>query len=123
MADDKSIKREFRIDSSDSARPPATLQAETMYYAQGLKPKVRTIVNETYSPLEKFIPASKGQPASRLILKVTTYDDGVEVDTTVGENNPGYQDYLRGITRKAEGTSATRVNRPLQVIKPAAKKG
>ena len=119
MAD--SLKREFRIDSSDSARPPATLDSEPAAYAQGLKPKPRVITDVQYEVLDgESVPRGKNQPFAGLILKTTTYDDGVTVDTTVGEDNEGYQDHLRGVKRTADSTSATRVHKPKR--KPEAPK-
>ena len=94
---DEGLKREHRIDSSDSARPAATLEAEPQHYAQGLKPKPRVIKDVSYEVLEgQVVPRGKKEPAAALVLKVTTYDDGTTVDTTVGEDNLEYQQFLLG---------------------------
>ena len=124
----ESLKREHRIDSSDSARPPATLEAQTQHYAQGLKPKPRVIVDTNYEELDSTVPRGKNQPVAQLILKTTTYDDGTTVDTTVGEDNEGYQQFLRGITAESKQTGATRQHTPKKkpaapVRNPASKKG
>lgn len=121
----RGTKREFRIDSDDSARPKAELESETRYFAQGLKPKTRVAVDVSYDMLDEWIPATKTEPATQLILKTTTYDDGTQVDTTVGEKNEGYQESVLG--KKAgpnHSAKPTRVHRPKRKpAKPAAKKG
>ena len=120
MADEGSLKREHRIDSSDSARPAATLEAEPQHYAQGLKPKPRAIVSVEYEELEEKVSRGKNLPMASVILKTVTYDDGVTVDTTVGEDNAGYQDHLLGRTKTSAAAKSTRVHRPTK--KPVASK-
>lgn len=116
------LKREFRIDSSDAARPQAQIGDEPYAYAQGLKPKPRVILETTYEECEgEAVPRGKNKPMAKLILKTTTYDDGTTIDTTVGEDNVGYQDFLRGAaTIAAGGSGSTRLRRPTK--KPAAPK-
>lgn len=108
----ESLKREHRIDSSDSARPAATLEAEPYHYAQGLKPKPRVIVDVSYEELDEKVMRGKNMPLAAVVLRTATYDDGTTVDTTVGEDNVEYQDYLKGRTKQAAGTSSTRVHTP-----------
>jgi hypothetical protein len=123
-----SIKREFRIDSTDSARPSADINSEPTFHAQGLKPKPRVIVDVVYEELKgAAVPRGgkdiSGRPLNpaKLVLKTTMYDDGVTVDTTVGEDNGEYQDYLNGIKRAAEGVvGSTRLRSPTK--KPTAPK-
>lgn len=104
MADESiSLKREHRIDSSDSARPAAQLGDEPQHYAQGLKPKPRVIVSVEYNVLDEQVKVMKGKPPAKLVLKTVTYDDGTTVDTTIGELNEQYQQYLLGVSNKAEG--------------------
>jgi len=123
----RGTKREFRIDSEDSARPKAELESETRYFAQGLKPKARVVADVAYEELDEWIAATKTSPASRLILRTTTYDDGTQVDTTVGEQNEGYQDHLRGGSAEHQASSKpTRMHkakRKPEAPKKAAKKG
>jgi hypothetical protein len=114
---EEGIKREHRIDSSDSARPPATLESETTYYAQGLKPKIRVITGVSYQELDETVSRGKNKPVAKLILKTTTYDDGTAVDTTVGEDNILYQQHLQGIEREAAGDDTT-TRRRTPVRKP-----
>lgn len=116
------LKREFRIDSSDAARPAAQLGDEPQHYAQGLKPKPRIITDVSYEVIVgETVPRGKNKPVAALILKTTTYDDGVTIDTTVGEDNADYQDYLRGAKRIADGgSSSTRLRQPTK--KPTAPK-
>ncbi len=117
----RGTKREFRIDSDDAARPKAELNSEPQFFAQGLKPKARIPVDVTYELLDEWIAATKTTPASQLVLKTTTYDDGTQVDTTVGELNEGYQDHLRGSKKGPQIPSKpTRVHKPAR--KPAAPK-
>ena len=121
-----SIKREFRIDSSDAAKPPAQLETEARYYAQGLKPKPRVIVDVNYEELDEYTMARKDCPSVRLVLKTTTYDDGVLIDTTVGELNEGYLAHKRGEARKTDGNTGTRKRQPTKkptAPKAASKKG
>jgi len=122
-----SIKREFRIDSTDSARPQADINSEPTFHAQGLKPKVRVIKSVDWEILEGHsVPRGgkdiSGRPLNpaKLILKTTTYNDGTTVDTTVGEDNGEYQDYLNGVVKAAAGNTSTRVHRP--TAKPKAPK-
>ncbi len=65
-----SLKRETRIDSSDSARPAATINSETAAFAQGLKAKKR-------------IPVSTENVVGEdgVTRRVKTMDDGVLVTT------------------------------------------
>ncbi len=65
-----SLKRETRIDSSDSARPPATINDEPPQFAQGLKPKKRRAMGT-----ENIV-----RPDG-VTVRVKTYDDGVTVTT------------------------------------------
>lgn len=128
MADENSLKREHRIDSSDAARPAAQLGDEPQHYAQGLKPKPRVIVSVEYEELVgETVPRGgkdiSGRPMkpAKLILRTTTYDDGTLIDTTVGEDSGGYQDYLKGIENKDSGQSgSTRLR--TQTKKPTAPK-
>lgn len=122
MAGEQSLKREHRIDSTDAARPQAQLGDEPQHYAQGLKPKPRVITSVEYTKLEgETVPRGKNLPVAAMILKTTTYDDGVTVDTTVGEDNAGYQDFLRGAASiSAGGSGSTR--RRTQPRKPTAPK-
>lgn len=122
MPEENSLKREFRIDSSDSARPAATLDSECQHYAQGLKPKPRIITDVSYEEIDGTVPRGKKLPPAKLILKTTTYNDGITIDTTVGEDNEGYRNYLLGISKDADagGDRTTRAHTPKR--KPAAPK-
>jgi len=121
MPEENSMKREHRIDSSDSARPQATLDAEPYHYAQGLKPKPRVIESVDFEVLEgQVVTRGKKLPPAQLILKTTTYDDGTIIDTTVGEDNEQYQQYLLGKSKAAAGPQTTRVHTPKR--KPEAPK-
>jgi len=122
------VKKEYRIDSSDSARPSATLDSETAAFAQGLKAKPRVIVSVDYEHLEgqfvsrgKDLNTGREKPPAKLMLKTTTYDDGMSIDKTVGEDNPDYQDYLQGIANIKTSGGTTRRHTPKR--KPAAPKG
>jgi hypothetical protein len=122
------VKKEYRIDSSDSARPPATLDSETAAFAQGLKAKPRVIVDVTYEALEgQFVSRGKDtntgreRPPAKLILKTTTYDDGMTIDKTVGEDNPDYLDFLQGVENSKGSAATTRRHQPKR--KPDAPKG
>ena len=92
------IKREYRIDSSDAARPAATLEADPKYFAQG-------------------------QPPAQLILKTVTYDDGTTRDCTVGEDNRDYMEYKAGrYNIEQGGATSTRKRQPKAAPKKAAAK-
>ena len=101
------IKREFRIDSSDSARPAADINSEPHYHAQGLKPKPRVIAKTEYSALDAVVSRGKNKPVAKVILRTVTYDDGVTIDTTVGEDNVGYQQFLIDGKSRSEGKSGS----------------
>ena len=122
MADEGTgVKREYRIDSSDSARPPATLQSEPHYYAQGLKPKVRILKEVIYEDTGTVARTTKGEPV-KLILKTKVYDDGTTADCVVGEQNVEYQEYLRtGATIREQGAVTTRQRQPSAKVAAAKK--
>ena len=119
---DEGRKREFRIDSSDSARPPATISDVPYHYAQGLKPKPRVIAGVAYEAIDGSVSRGKGVPPAKLILRTTTYDDGVQIDTTVGEDNEGYQAHLLGEAREDGGVNvSTRRHTPTKQPSKATK--
>jgi hypothetical protein len=91
MAD--GIKKEFVIDSSDSAKPPVTLQDEPRYFSD-IKPKKRVVSDIIYEDTGEVAKTRKGK-AVKLILKTSIYDDNTIVTTTVGEENEAYQEFLR----------------------------
>lgn len=116
------VKREFRIDSSDSARPAATLQSEPHYYAQGLKPKPRVLVDVIYEDTGEVAKTTKGKPV-KLILKTKVFDDGTTIDCTVGEENPEYQEFLRtGSSIPSQSAAPTRQRKPSAQVEAAKKK-
>ena len=119
------IKKEFLIDSSDAARPQATIDSDTRFYAQGLKPKPRVPVRVDYEETGEIAKTRTGAPV-KLILKTTTYDDGTTVDTTVGEENEMYQQFLKtGNSVPSQSSTPTRQRAPKKAAKPtrqAAKK-
>jgi hypothetical protein len=116
------IKREFRIDSSDSARPKATLDAEPYHYAQGLKPKTRVAVDVSYEELDELVSRGKGKEPARLILRTTTFDDGATIDTTMGADAPEYVDFLQGKINNASATGGTtRQRRPKAKVRKPTK--
>ncbi len=86
-------KREFRIDSSDSARPPVTIQDEPRYFSD-IKPKKRHMVARFYEETGETAKTRVGKPV-KIILKSTVYNDGVLTQQTVGEDNEDYQEFLR----------------------------
>ena len=110
MADQGSgVKKEFVIDSSDSARPPATLQSEPKYFSD-IKPKKRVLSSVVYEDTGETAKTRKGDPV-KLILKTSIYDDGVVVATTVGSDNEQYKDYLRtGVAMPSESNEPTAVH-------------
>ncbi len=119
---EEGLKREHRIDSTDSARPVATLDAEPYHYAQGLKPKPRVIKSVEYEVIEGVVPRGKKEPPAKLILKTTTYDDGTTIDTTVGEDNELYQQHLKGLTKTSRGARSTRRHQPVRKPEASQKK-
>lgn len=91
MAD--GLKKEFRIDSSDSARPQVTLQDEPRYFSN-IKPKKRHLVDVIYEETGEYTKTKVGEPV-QIILKTSVYNDGVITEQTVGDKNEAYQTYLR----------------------------
>ena len=105
---DEGRKREFVIDSSDSARPPATLQSEPKYFSD-IKPKKRVLVDIIYEETGDVAKTKKGK-AVKLILRTAVYDDGVLVQKTVGEENEEYQEFLRtGVSMPDQSETTTAV--------------
>lgn len=120
---EEGVKKEFLIDSSDSARPPATIDSETKYYAQGLKPKVRILTDVIYEDTGELAQTRKGKQV-KLILKTKVFDDGTTIDTTIGEENEEYQAYLAtGQSIPSQSNSPTRKRAPkAKPTRKAAKK-
>lgn len=85
------IKKEFVIETDEKS--PVTLQDEPKYFSD-IKPKKRHIVDVIYEDTGEVAKTRKGKPC-KLILKTTVYNDGVTVDTTVGEDNENYQHFLK----------------------------
>lgn len=116
MAD--GIKKEFRIDSSDSAKPPVTLQDEPRYYSD-IKPKKRVVSDVIYEDTGTVAKTRKGDRC-KLILKTTVYDDGTLVTTTVGEDNENYQHFLAtGQAIPSQGSRSTAVHEQSDAVKKA----
>jgi len=118
------IKKEFRIDSSDSAKPPVTLQDDPRYFSD-IKPKKRVLVDIVYEETGEVAKTRKGKPCA-LILKSSVYDDGVVVTTTVGEENESYQEFKRtGVAMASQSKMTTAVHAPspaVQKVLEASKK-
>jgi hypothetical protein len=115
------IKKEFLIDSSDSARPAATLQSETKYFSD-IKPKKRYLTDVIYEETGETAKTRKGAPV-KLILKTAVYNDGCLVTTTVGEENEAYQEFKRtGVAMPSQGGEPTIVHEPSAAVKAAQKK-
>lgn len=90
MAD--SLKREFRIDSSDSAKPPVTMQDEPRYFSN-IAPKKRHVIDVIYEDTGEVSKTRTGKPV-KIILKTTVYNDGCFTEQTVGEDNEAYKNFL-----------------------------
>ena len=115
------IKKEFRIDSSDSAKPAVTLQDEPRYFSD-IKPKKRVISDIVYEDTGEIAKTKKGKPV-RLILKTSIYDDGTTVTTTVGEENEAYQEFVRTGIAIAENANMETLVRPRsKAVEAAIKK-
>lgn len=135
MADDlyedvrkDSTKKEFRMSSEGSARPPATINSQPHYDNTTLKPKQRQVVSVTYSLTDEVVMPEKGtrQKPFKLVWVTKTFDDGVTIDYTVGEDNPDYQEYLKtGVAFTDRVPTSTRRLNPAKaqkVVPKAAKK-
>lgn len=84
-------KREFRIETDEKS--PVTLQDEPKYFSD-IKPKKRHLVDVIYEETGEVAQTKRGAPV-KLIQKTSIYNDGTTVDTTVGEENEGYQTFLK----------------------------
>ncbi len=115
------IKKEFLIDSSDSAKPPVTLQDEPRYFSD-IKPKKRILKDIVYEETGEVAKTKVGDPV-KLILKTSIYDDGVIVQTTIGEDHEGYQEYLRtGATMPDQTDETTAEHEASDKVKAAIAK-
>lgn len=115
------IKKEFRIDSSDAARPPATLDSEPKYY-NNIKPKKRVLVDIVYEDSGEVAQTKRGKPC-KLIRKTSIYNDGVTVDTTVGEDNEAYLEFKRtGVAMPSKSNEPTLVRPRSKAVEAALKK-
>lgn len=84
-------KREFIIEADEKS--PVTLQDEPRYFSD-IKPKKRHLVDVIYEETGEVAQTRRGDRC-KLILKTSVYNDGVTVTTTVGEENEGYQTFLK----------------------------
>lgn len=113
-------KREFLIEADEKS--PVTLQDEPRYFSD-IKPKKRHIVDVIYDETGEVAQTKRGDPV-KLILKTTVYNDGTTVDTTVGEENEGYQTFLKtGISIPQDSSGApTLVRKRSAKVEAAIKK-
>lgn len=90
-----SVKKEYRIDSSDSARPAATLDSQPHYTLNlGYKPEEHELVDIVYEDSGEVVNTRTGDQVT--IINVTRiYANGDIGESTVGANNPAYKEYLR----------------------------
>jgi len=116
------IKKEFVIDSSDSAKPPVTLQDEPRYFSD-IKPKKRVLADIIYEETGEVAKTRKGK-AVTLILKSSVYNDGCVVTTTVGEENEAYQEFKRsGVGMPSQSKETTAVRKPSAAVQKAIDAG
>lgn len=116
---EEGTKREFRIEADEKS--PVTLQDEPKYFSD-IKPKKRHIVDVIYEDSGEVAQTKRGKPC-KLILKTTIYNDGVTVDTTVGEENEAYQQFLRtGVSVPQDASSPTLVRERSSKVKAALAK-
>lgn len=85
-----STKREYRISSEDTAKPPVTIHDEPRYFAQGLKPEVN--VEEKQETVER----EDGE-----IVRRTYYNTGMVRETLLRkEDHPNVQKDVAAKKRK-----------------------
>lgn len=113
-------KREFVIEADEKS--PVTLQDEPRYFSD-IKPKKRHLVDVIYEETGEVAQTRRGDRC-KLILKTSVYNDGTTVDTTVGEQNEGYQTFLRtGVSMPQDsGGQATLVRERSAKVKAALAK-
>ena len=90
---EEGIKKEFRIDSSDVARPQVTIHDEPRYFSD-IKPKKRSLVDIIYEETGEVTQTRVGKPV-KIILMTKVFDDGTLVQKTVGSENEAYKEYVR----------------------------
>lgn len=116
---EESRKREFVIEADEKS--PVTLQDEPKYFSD-IKPKKRHIVDIIYEDTGEVAQTRKGDRC-KLILKTTIYNDGTTVDTTVGEENEGYQHFLKtGIAIPSQSNEPTLVRKRSDKVQAALDK-
>lgn len=113
-------KREFVIEADEKS--PVTLQDEPRYFSD-IKPKKRHLVDVIYEETGEVAQTRRGERC-KLILKTSVYNDGTTVDTTVGEQNEGYQTFVRtGVSMPQDsGGQATLVRERSAKVKAALAK-
>lgn len=115
------LKKEFVIDSSDSAKPPVTLQDEPRYFSD-IKPKKRVLVDIIYEDSGRVAQRRTGGPV-KLINRTAVYNDGCLVTTTVGEDSEQYQEFQRtGVAMPSRSNEPTAKVEPSVAVKAALKK-
>lgn len=113
-------KREFIIEADE--KTPATLQDEPRYFSD-IKPKKRHLVDVIYEETGEVAQTRRGEQC-KLILKTSVYNDGTTVDTTVGEQNEGYQTFLKtGVSMPQDsGNQTTLVRKRSDKVQTALNK-
>ena len=108
-----SVKKEYRIDSSDSAKPPVTMDDQPRYTLNmGYKPEEKELVDIIYEDSGEVVNTRTGDQVA--VINVTRiYANGDIGESTVGANNPAYQEFLRtGIAMPAKKTGTSQTSRP-----------
>lgn len=112
-------KREFLIEADEKS--PVTLQDEPKYFSD-IKPKKRHLIDVIYEETNEVAQTKRGKPC-RLIHKTSVYNDGCTVDTTVGEENEGYQTFVKtGISMPQDSSGQATLVRPRSKAVEAALK-
>lgn len=119
-----SVKKEYRIDSSDSARPPVSMDSQPHFNLQmGYKPEEKELVDIVYEDSGQVVDTKTGDQVQ--VINVTRiYANGDIAESNCGAKNPAYLEYLRtgvALPAKKVGTSTTS-REPSDAVKAAMAK-
>lgn len=90
-----SVKKEYRIDSSDSARPAASMDDQPYQTLQmGYKPEEHALVDIIYDETDEVISTRTGDQV-QVVVRTKIFDNGDTAVSAIGANNAEYKEFLR----------------------------
>jgi len=107
-----SVKKEYRIDSSDSARPAATLDSQPHYVLTNMpEPARRQIADIVYDETDEVINTRTGDQV-QVVIRTIIYTNGDTDVCGIGAKHPAYLEYKRtGVAVPEKSTAKNQTDR------------